>query len=199
MYLPQQPPPMQASTLHCLCFFMSPASRIRWGWWGSPRSESCTLVLRKVVNVTVFHFLLLEQIEDRKFLKHKNGVQIMRVQEKVKMSVACKVLNYQLQSLLCFTLTLPHIPCVLARDSLLSLSIPYTLLTLVLLILFPEPEILPSSIYVDYPFKGYPNNHKVPFFLRRRYLPLFRVLTLALILTLFLVSVSSPLECPLSR
>lgn len=118
------------------------------------------------------------------------------------MSVAGKVLNCQLQSLLCFTLMLPHLPCVLAMDCSLSLSILYTLLTLVLLILFPKPGILPSPIDVDYPFKGYPKNHvthKVLFFLRRIYLPSFRVLALALILTLFLVSVSSPPECTLSR
>lgn len=47
----------------------------------------------------------------------------MRVQKKIKMYMAFRVLNYQLHSLLCSTLTFTHIPCILAIDSSASLKI----------------------------------------------------------------------------
>lgn len=79
---------------------------------------------------------------------------MMKVQKRIKMSVARKALNDQLHSLLCSMLMLPHRSCVLATDSSLALSIPYNFLTLVLLTLFPEPGILSSPVYVDCPARA---------------------------------------------
>lgn len=115
------PPPLRASNLHCLCLFTSLASWIRWAWWGIPRSGFCTLALTKrceCYHVQCFCFFDIYKMGDSSNTRME--YKWWKFRKKMKMYVACRVLNFQLHSLLSSALRVPQILCILAIYSPLS-------------------------------------------------------------------------------